>query len=162
MKLAMHFIHFTLDISREQRPVTRKSMLYLLLSVGVLILLLMTLNFISMVIVQSREQSKASRIMRLMGASNMDLFRLSLLKIAIIVVSSLLLTWLIIALSDPQLKTMLGDSWSFQALSQLILQVSLAAGLFVILLTALGSYFSLSNGLSFGFFAWLSVFQFAI
>ncbi len=40
--------------------------------------------------------------------------------------------------------------------------MSLAAGLFVILLTALGSYFSLSGRKSFGFFAWLSVFQFAI
>lgn len=155
-------IHFTPDISREPRPVTRKSMLYLLLSVGLLILLLMTLNFISMVIVQSNEQSKAFRIMRLMGANNKDLFRLSLLKILIIVVSSLLLTWMIIALSDPKLKTMFGASWSFQTLSQLIFLVSLASGLFVFLLTALGSYFSLSGRKSFSFFGWLCVFQFAI
>ncbi|MEN8202943.1 MAG: ABC transporter permease [Bacteroidota bacterium] len=155
-------IHFTPDINREPRPVTRKSMLYLLLSVGLLILLLMTLNFISMVIVQSNEQSRASRIMRLMGANNRDLFSLSLLKIAIIVVSSLLLTWMIITLADSGLKTMFGGSWSLQALSQKAFLVSLAAGLFVILLTALGSYFSFSGGKSFGFFGWLSVIQFAI
>lgn len=155
-------IHFTPDINREPRPVTRKSMLYLLLSVGLLILLLMTLNFISMVIVQSNEQSRASRIMRIMGANTLDLFRLSLWKISLIVACSLLLTWIIMALSDSGLKTMFGGSWSFQSLSQQLLLVSLGAGLFVILLTALGTYFSLSGRTRFGFFGVLTVFQFAI
>jgi len=155
-------IHFTPDINREPRPVTRKSMLYLLLSVGLLILLLMTLNFISMVIVQANEQGRASRIMRIMGATKMDLFRLSLLKIAIIVGLSLLLTWVIIVLSDSRLKTMFGGNWSLQSLSQQLLLVSLGAGLFVILITALGTYFSLSGRKRFGFFGVLTVFQFAI
>ncbi len=155
-------IHFTPDINREPRPVTRKSMLYLLLSVGLLILMLMTLNFISMVIVQSNEQGRASYIMRIMGATRMDLFRLSLLKIAILVSLSLLLTWVIIALSDSRLKTMFGGNWSLQSLSQQLILVSLCAGLFVILITALGSYFSLSGRKSFGFFGVLTVFQFAI
>ncbi len=155
-------IHFTPDINREPRPVTRKSMLYLLLSVGILILLLMTLNFISMVIVQSNEQGRASYIMRIMGATRMDLFRLSLLKITIIVGLSLLLTWVIIALSDSRLKAMFGGNWSVQSFSQQILLVSLGAGLFVILITALGSYYSLSGRKSFGFFGVLTVFQFAI
>ena len=59
-------------------------MIYMLLSVGLLILVLMTLNFISMVIVQSHEQSKASGIMRILGANNADLGHLLLLKITIL------------------------------------------------------------------------------
>ena len=138
-------IHFTPDINREQRPVTRKSMLYLLLSVGLLILLLMSLNFISMVIVQSNEQSNTSRIMRILGANHGDLFRLSLLKITLIVVVSLLLTWMAIALSDSGLNILFGGNWSFQSLSRELVLISLAAGLFVILLAALGTHFSLSG-----------------
>ncbi len=111
---AVRDIHFTPDINREPRPVTRKSILYILLSVGLLILVLMTLNFTSMVIVQSYEQSKASGIMRILGATNTDLIHLSLLKIAMLVVLSLFLTWLIIAYSETRLQTIFGSGWSFQ------------------------------------------------
>ncbi len=155
-------IHFTTDISREPRPVTRKSMLYLLLSVGLLILALMTLNFVSMVIVQSHEQGKTTRIMRIMGANKMDLFRLSLFKIALLVVLSLLMTWILIALSEPFLKTIFGSNWSFQSLSQQIFLVGLGAGFLVILFTALGTYLSVPGRKSFNLFGLLTVVQFAI
>jgi len=155
-------IHFTTDINREARPVTRKPMLYLLLSVGLLILVLMTMNFISMVVVQSHEQSQASRIMRIMGATKTDLFRLSLFKIVLLVALSLFLTWILIALSEPHLKTLFGSTWSFQTLSQQIILVGLGAGGLVILFTALGSYISVPGRRSFSVFGWLTVIQFAI
>jgi putative ABC transport system permease protein len=155
-------IHFTTDIHREPRPVTRKSMIYILLSVGLLILALMTLNFSSMVIVQSHEQGKTTRIMRIMGANKTDLFRLSLYKIALLVVLSLLLTWIIIALSEPFLQTILGPGWSFQSLSKQIFSVGLGAGLLVILFTALGTHLSVPGRKSFNSFGLLTVVQFAI
>jgi putative ABC transport system permease protein len=155
-------IHFTTDIHRECRPVTRKSMIYILLSVGLLILALMTLNFSSMVIVQSHEQGKTTHIMRIMGANKTDLFRLSLYKIALLVVLSLLLTWILIALSEPFLQTILGPGWSFQSLSKQIFSAGLGAGLLVILFTALGTHLAVPGRKSFNSFGLLTVVQFAI
>jgi len=159
---AVRDIHFTPDIHREPKPVTRKSMIYMLLSVGLLILILMTLNFISMVIVQSHEQSKASGIMRILGANNADLIHLSLLKIAILVVLSLFLTWLIIALSEPKLQTIFGSGWSFQNLSSQIFLVGIGAGILVTLFTLLGTLLSVPGRKDFSVFGLLSVFQFVI
>jgi len=155
-------IHFTTDIHREPRPVTRKSMIYILLSVGLLILTLMTLNFVSMVTVQSHEQGKASRIMRIMGADKTDLFKLSLFKIAVLVGLSLVLTWIIIALSESFLQTLFGSSWTFRSLSRQIFLVGLGAGFLVILFTALGTHLSVPGKGSFKLFGWLTVVQFAI
>ena len=159
---AVRDIHFTPDIHREPRPVTRRSMMYMLLSVGLLILVLMTLNFISMVIVQSHEQSKASGIMRILGANNTDLIHLSLLKIVMLVVLSLFLTWIIIALAEPLLQTIFGSSWSFQNLRSQIFLVGLGAGILVVFFTLLGTLLSVPGRKGFSVFAVLSVFQFVI
>ena len=155
-------IHFTTDINREARPVIRRSVLYILLSVGLLILVLMTLNFISMVIVQSHEQGKTTRIMRIMGANKSDLFRLSLFKIALLVGLSLLMTWFLIFLAEPFLKTIFGSYWSFRTLSLQIFLVGLGAGILVILFTALGTGLSLPGRKNFNLFGLLSFIQFAI
>ncbi len=141
---------------------TRKSILYILLSVGLLILVLMTLNFTSMVIVQSYEQSKASGIMRILGATNTDLIHLSLLKIAMLVVLSLFLTWLIIAYSEARLQTIFGSGWSFQNLSAQMALLGLAAGILVIFLTALGTLLSVPGRKSFSVFGLLTIVQFVI
>jgi len=159
---AVRDIHFTPDINREPRSVTRKSILYILFSVGLLILVLMTLNFTSMVIVQSHEQRKTSGIMRILGATKTDLIHLSLLKIAMLVVLSLFLTWLIIAYSDTRLQTIFGSGWSFQNLSSQMALLGLAAGILVIFLTALGTFLSVPGRRGFSVFGLLSIFQFII
>ena len=159
---AVRDIHFTPDIHREPRPVTRKSMIYMLLSVGLLILILMTLNFISMLIVQSHQQSKASGIMRILGANNKDLTYLSLFKITMLVGLSLILTWIIIVWSEPLLNTIFGSGWSFQTLSSQIIPVGLGAGILVIFFTLLGTLLSVPGRRGFTVFGLLSVFQFVI
>ena len=159
---AVRDIHFTPDINREPRPVTRKSSMYMLLSVGLLILVLMTLNFTSMVIVQSHEQSKASGIMRILGAKNSDLIRLSLLKITMLVAVSLFLTWIIITYSESGLQTIFGSGWSLQNLSSRMILLGLAAGILVIFLTGLGTFLSRPGRRGFSVFGMLSIFQFVI
>ena len=157
---AVREIHFTRDINREIRPVTPKSTIYLLLSVGLLILMLMTLNFISAVIVQLHQQKESTGIMRMLGASKNEMFRLSLLKIAIIVGLGLLISWGIVALTDPFLQSVFGAGWSFRSVYPHILLGGLATGIPVILLAALGMQLPVRK--SFTVFGCLTIIQFAI
>lgn len=157
---AVREIHFTTDINREIRPVTRRSMIYLLLSVGILILMLMTLNFISAVVVQAQQQSKSTRIMQILGAGKSELFRLSLLKIAMVVGLGLLLSWGIIALTEPFLQSVFGAGWSFRSLRTPILLGGLGTALPVIFVAALGMQLPARRSLH--LFAWLTIIQFSI
>ena len=153
-------IHFTTDINRETRPVIRKSGIYILLSMGLLILILMTMNFTSAVIVQSHQHGRAMEIMRFLGATREDLFRLSLLKNAILVGMSLLLSWFIIGLSEPFLQSVLGSGWSFWSLSLKMLLMGPVIGIPVIFFATLGM--RLSGKKNVKFLGVLAVIQFAI
>jgi len=157
---AVREIHFTTDINREIRPVTRKGTIYLLLSVGLLILMLMTLNFVSAVIVQSHQQKESTGIMRILGASRHELFRLSLLKIVMLVGLGLLISWGIIVLIEPFLQSVFGPGWSFRSLYPHMLMVGLGTGIPVIVLAALGMHLPVKK--SFSVFGLLTIIQFAI
>jgi len=157
---AVREIHFTRDINREIRPVTPKSTIYLLLSVGLLILMLMTLNFISAVFVQSHQQKDSTGIMRMLGASKHELFRLSLLKIVMLVGLGLLISWGIIALIEPFLQSVFGAGWSFRSLYPHMLLVGLGTGIPLIILAALGMHMPVKK--SFSVFGLLTIIQFAI
>jgi putative ABC transport system permease protein len=157
---AVRDIHFTTDINRETRPVIRKSMIYLLLSIGLLIVILMTMNFTSAVIVQSQQQKKATGIMRTLGATKRDLFRLALLKNALIVGLSLLTSWFLIALSEPFLQSVLGPRWSVRLFSLPMLFAGPAIGIPVMIIATLGM--RLPARKNFNVFGWLTVIQFAI
>ncbi len=169
-------IHFTTDLNREPRPVIRKSVLYLLFSVGGLILILMCMNFLSTAIVQSLRQRKETGIMRTLGASNIELFNVSLAKILIFVSAGLVLSWFFIFIAGPWLKVIFGSGWDPWKLMYKILLYSLAAGFFVVLVAASGMHFSaaqrsvvdllkgkLPSGRKlFGIFGVLTVIQFGI
>ena len=157
---AVRDIHFTTDINREIKAVTPKSTIYLLLSVGLLILILMTLNFISAVLVQSHQQTKSTGIMRILGAGKKELFSLSLFKIVIIVGLGLLISWGIIALIDPFLQSVFGESWSFRSVYKHMLLGGLATVIPVVLLAAWGMHLPVKK--SFTVFGWLTTIQFAI
>lgn len=163
---AVRDIHFTMDINREPRPTIRKSMLYILLSVGFLVLTLMTLNFLSTSIVQSYQQRKQMGIMRALGANRLQLFMLSLFKISMFVGLGLLISWLSIASMESILKDLFGPAWSFTLLSLKIILGGLVIGIPLTVFAALGMYKSgsgnpLGKG-SFKVFSLLTIVQFAI
>jgi len=137
---AVKDIHFTKDINREPRPTVRKSMVYILLSVGFLILILMSMNFVSTAIVQSHLQRKQRDIMRTLGANKLQLFQLSLLKIAMFVGFGLLIAWLLIACLDSYLEGIFGSTWSFRSLNLKIILLGLVTGIPITLLAALGMH----------------------
>ena len=153
-------IHFTPDINRETRPVIPKSMIYLLLSVGLLILILMTMNFTSAVIVQSHQQKRTTGIMRIMGATKLDLFRMSLLKNALIVGLSLILSWIFIGLAEPFLQSVFGSKWNLHSISTKMLLVGAATGIPVIIIATLGMQLPFKK--NFTVFGVLTVIQFAV
>ena len=169
-------IHFTTDLNREPRPVIRKSVLYLLFSVGGLILILMCMNFLSTAIVQALRQRKETGIMRTLGASNFELFTVSLSKIFIFVAAGLVLSWFIIFLAGTWLEVIFGSGWDPRKSITRILLFSLAAGCFVIIVAAsgmhlMGARISVvellkgklpSGGKLFGIFGVLTVVQFGI
>jgi len=155
-------IHFTPDIHREPRPVTRRSMIYLLLSVGFLILVLMTINFLTAVLVQHRQQQKARSIMRILGADGLQLYRLSMVKIACIVGAGLFLSWILIAASEPYLKDIFGADWSFRSLGMKIIPLGLAAGILVVFFTSGSMQLSLNGYRKLRVFGPLMVIQFVI
>lgn len=143
---AVREIHFTTNINREPRPVTRKSTIYVLFTVGIVILVLMTLNFISTLLVQSKEQKKASEIMRIMGANKVQLFRVSLLKIVLLVGMGLVIGWVTIVLAEPFLKMVLGSDWSFRTLGLSILVLGFGTGIAMVLFSSLGLQLPLWKG----------------
>ena len=153
-------IHFTPDINRETRPIIRKSLIYILISIGFLILILMTVNYTSALIVLSQQQARATGIMRNLGASKQDLFRLSLFRNALIVGLSLILSWIIIGLAEPFLQSVLGDRWSFRSLSLQMLLAGAAIGIPVTVLATLGMRLPLRR--NFSVFGILTVIQIAI
>jgi putative ABC transport system permease protein len=157
---AVRDIHFTTDINREIKPVTPRSTIYLLLSVGLLILMLMTLNFISAVIVQSQQQKVSTGIMRILGAGKNELFHLSLVKIVMLVGLGLLISWGIVALTEPFLQSVFGADWSFRSLYPHILLVGLGTGIPVVILAALGMHLPLKKSSS--VFGVLTIIQFTI
>jgi putative ABC transport system permease protein len=157
---AVREIHFTRDIHREIKAVTSKSSIYLLLSVGLLILMLMTLNFISAVIVQSHQQKASTGIMRILGASKQELFRLSLLKIVMLVGMGLLISWAIVALSEPFLQSVFGADWSLRSYYPHMLLVGMGTGIPIVILAALGMHLPLKK--SSHVFGVLTIVQFAI
>lgn len=133
-------IHFTMDINREPRSTTRKSMLFILASVGLLVLVLLTLNFLSTSIVQAYQQKKQTGIMRAVGANKMQLFMLSLFKIAMFVGLGLLISWLIVAVMESYLGRLFGSAWSFRTLSLQIILGGMVTGIPLTLLVAWGMY----------------------
>ncbi len=137
-------IHFTTGLNREPRPVIRVSILYLLFSVGGLILILLCMNFLSTAIVQSLIQKKETGIMRTLGASNFELFRVSFSKVFFIVGIALVLSWLIILTAGPMLEVFFGSGWDPWKLICKILLFSCVAGIIVIIVAASGMHFSSS------------------
>ncbi len=137
-------IHFTTGLNREPRPVIRVSILYLLFSVGGLILILLCMNFLSTAIVQSLIQKKETGIMRTLGASNFELFRVSFSKVFFIVGIALVLSWLIILTAGPMLEVFFGSGWDPWKLIYKILLFSCVAGIIVIIVAASGMHFSSS------------------
>ncbi len=133
-------IHFTTDLNREPRPVMRKSLLYLLFSVGGLILVLMCMNFLSTAIVQSLRQKKETGMMRTLGANNLEIYCLSLAKIFFIAGTGLVLSWLIIFLTGSWLDTIFGSGWDPWKLIYKILFFSIAAGFIVVIAASSGMY----------------------
>jgi len=118
------------------------------------------MNFTSAVIVQSQQQRQATGIMRILGATKKDLFRLSLLKNALIVGMSLIISWFIIGLAEPFLQSFFGDKWSFRSLSLQMLLAGAATGIPVIVLATLGTRLPVRR--NFNVFGFLTVIQFAI
>ena len=153
-------IHFTPDINRETRPIIRKSLIYILISIGFLIVILMTVNYTSALIVLSQQQRRVTGIMRNLGATKQDLFRLSLFRNALIVGMSLILSWFIIGLAEPFLQSVLGARWSFRSLSLQMLLAGAAIGIPVTVLATLGMRVPIRK--NFSVFGILSVIQFAI
>jgi len=153
-------IHFTPDINRETRPVMRKSLIYILISIGFLIVILMTVNYTSALIVLSQQQARVTGIMRNQGATKQDLFRLFLFRNALIVGMSLILSWFIIGLAEPFLQSVLGDRWSFRSLSVQMLLAGAAIGIPVTVLATLGMRIPIQR--NFSVFGILTVIQFAI
>lgn len=134
-------IHFTTDLNREPRPVMRKSLLYLLFSVGSLILVLMCMNFLSAAIVQSLRQRKETGMMRTLGANNFEIFTLSLAKIFFIAGTGLVLSWFIIFLTGPWLDNIFGSGWDPWKLLYKILFFSIAALFFIVIAASSGMHF---------------------
>ena len=133
-------IHFTTDLNREPRPVIQKSLLYLLLSVGGLILVLLCMNFLSTAIVESLKQRKETGIMRILGANDFEIYTLSFAKIFFIAGTGLILSWFIIFLSGPWLDTIFVSNWDPWKLLNKILFFSIAAGLFVVITVSSGMH----------------------
>ena len=135
-------------------------MIYLLLSVGLLILILMTMNFTSAVIVQSHQQKRATGIMRILGATKQDLFRMSLLKNGLIVGMSLVFSWIFIGLAEPFLQSVLGSKWDLHSISTRMLLAGAATGIPVIIIATLGMQLPVKK--NFRIFGVLTVIQFAV
>lgn len=138
-------IHFTTDLNREPRPVIRRSVLYLLFSIGGLILILMSANLVSMAIVQSIKQRKETGIMRALGAGKYDLFRLSLARVSLLVGTSVVLSFLIILFSGNRLDQLFESNWDPGALIGEIILYSLTAGIIVSFLVASAMHLSNSS-----------------
>lgn len=153
-------IHFTTDINREIRPVIRKSMIYILLSIGLMIMILTTLNFTSAVIVHSHQQSKATGIMRTLGATKRDLFRLALWRNTLLVGVSLFIAWILVSLTEEFLQSLFGSHRSLPTMGSQLLLVGPAIGIPVIIIATLGMHFP--GRKNFRVFGWLTVIQFAI
>lgn len=135
-------IHFTTDLNREPKPIIPRSLLYLLLSIGGLILILMCMNFLSTVIVQALKQTRETGIMRILGADALDLFTLSLVKIIFFTGSGLILSWFIIFLASPWFEHIIGSGWDPRESVLKILICSFVAGCFVVILVTTGIHLS--------------------
>jgi putative ABC transport system permease protein len=133
-------IHFTPDLNREPKPVISKPVLYLLFSVGGLILILLCMNFLGTAIVQALRQRKETGIMRTLGASHFELFSVSLSKIFLFVAAGLFLSWFIVFLAGTRLEVIFGSGWDPGKSLARILLYSLAAGCFVIIVAASGMH----------------------
>ncbi|MFC2098747.1 ABC transporter permease [Bacteroidota bacterium] len=139
---AVREIHFTTDLNREPRPVIRKSALYLLFSVGGLILVLMCVNFLSMAIVQSLRQRKETGIMRTLGAENYEIYKLSLSKVFLLVGTAIILSLLMVLLSGKWLEHFFESGWNPWNLIWKILLFSFVVGLSLSFIVASAMHFS--------------------
>ncbi len=139
---AVRDIHFSPDINREPRPVTPKSMILLLFSIGILILTLMITNFLNVVIVQAQQQRKESGIMRTFGANRGRLFQLTLVRMSVFIGLGLLLSWLLIGILGPRLGYLLPSGRAISPLDPAVIFTGALTGLPVLILSALGMHIS--------------------
>ncbi len=135
-------IHYTPDLNREPRPVIPKSILYLLFSVGGLIIILICINFLSMSIVQSLGQRMETGIMKTLGANNFSIFKLYLLRVILLVGASLVLAWIMILMSGQMLDNFFESGWDPEKLSGKILIFSLVVGIIVSSVAAIAMYYT--------------------
>jgi len=124
---AVYDIHFSNGIVRESKETIRRSSLYILLLVGVLIFLVAIINFINIHIAKAKFYQKQSGIIIFLGGSKKHLFSYQFIEVLISITLSFIIAVLLLLLFSKPFSEYFFTDWniSFQALSFWIITVSL-------------------------------------
>ncbi len=88
---AIYDIHFSTDTTSEMRPTVRRSSLYILLLVGLLVFAIATINFININIARASFHRKQSKIIEFLGGSKKHLFTNIFIEVLLSVTVSFLI-----------------------------------------------------------------------
>jgi len=113
---AIYDIHFSTDTTNEIRPIIRRSSLYILLLVGILIFIIATINFINIHIARASFHRKQSKIIVFLGGGKRHLFSNIFIEILLSVIISFLIAIIFLVVFREPLTNQFFIDWniSFQ------------------------------------------------
>lgn len=113
---AISEIHFSMDTTSEMRPTVRRSSLYILLLVGLLVFAIATINFINIHIARASFHAKQSKIITFLGGNKKHLFSNLFIEVLSSVSISFLIALLFLIVFSKPLTNHFFNNWniSFQ------------------------------------------------
>jgi putative ABC transport system permease protein len=141
----LHEIHFTPGLSNEITPVVRRSSLYILLLVGLLIFAISIMNFVIMHIARSTSYYKTNLIIRFLGGKKQDIFTQTFVDVSISVGISFYVTIALLSGISLLLDNYFLNDWTIPFMTIEFWFILIVSFLIVVVLVTLLSSVSLIN-----------------